>query len=509
MKLEAASATEHAVTVVVERAPRRRVRPTRSQLLLLAIIALAAFLRFHHLGSRILWFDETFSATAVRLRWMELLRLFWAREGNMALYYVLLKFWMMLGGGTEFFIRTLSVIFSVATIPVIYLLGKRLFNEPVGLTAAALLAVNAFHVRYAQEARSYALLVLLCALSTLFFVEGVQTGSRRAWMAYSIASSLAVYSQFFGALIVAAQWLSLPLLGYQRFAWREWLRAARWFLYFICPILVFIVVRGSGSMFWIPPTTSATVLHFGQMLAGNGGTLLLAICGVPVVIALLAAILRRRDPGDRFRYGLIVSLCFVPVLITITASLLLRPMFIPRYVIVSLPGFVLLVAVGVWQLRFSPLRWTLLAVILVLSIQGTRSYYRQDVDTIRDDFRSATHWLLTHAEPNDALCFYTGPGRMSYEYYKWREKPASSPSIIYPNHGAELDHRDFLVTPLAEVFQQMPMDSKRVWLFLNNFENGLEPDKGALFMQAWLARQYRVAARQRFDGVELVLYSRE
>ena len=138
--------------------------------LLVLIAGLAAVLRFHSLAAKSFWFDEGVSVAIARLDWYNFARILWRREANMSLYYFLLHFWLYFGG-SEFFVRALSVLFAVASVPVIYLLGRRLFDSRVGLIAAALMAVNAYHVQYSQDARSYSLMVLLCLLSSLYFLK--------------------------------------------------------------------------------------------------------------------------------------------------------------------------------------------------------------------------------------------------------------------------------------------------------------------------------------------------
>jgi mannosyltransferase len=126
---------------------------------LLAITVLALFLRLHLLGQDSFWGDELTSVRRAQLDWdafWELMR----GPAAMALYYVLLRFWILLGD-SEFTVRLLSVISAVATVPVVYFLGKSLFDARVGLIAALLLAMNAFHIQYSQEARSYSLLLTL------------------------------------------------------------------------------------------------------------------------------------------------------------------------------------------------------------------------------------------------------------------------------------------------------------------------------------------------------------
>jgi mannosyltransferase len=131
---------------------------------LLAITLLALFLRLHLLGQDSFWGDELASVRRAQMDWdafWELMRGIPA----MALYYALLRFWILLGD-SEFTVRILSVIPAVVTVPLVYFMGKRLFDPRVGLIAALLLAMNAFHIQYSQEARSYSLLILLVTLSS-------------------------------------------------------------------------------------------------------------------------------------------------------------------------------------------------------------------------------------------------------------------------------------------------------------------------------------------------------
>ena len=167
----------------------------------------------------------------------------------MSLYYFLLHYWLHFGG-SEFFVRALSVLFAIASVPAIYLLGRRLFDSRVGLMAAALLAVNAYHVQYSQDARSYSLMVLLCLLSSLYFLKSLNEPSRRNRFAYVLSSALAVYAQFFSGLLVIAQWISLKMLDRRqvsRQARNDW----RWIALLVLPIVAFVVTTGAGPLRWV------------------------------------------------------------------------------------------------------------------------------------------------------------------------------------------------------------------------------------------------------------------
>lgn len=134
------------------------------RVLLLAIVALGGFLRGHQIGSKGLWLDEAFS---VWLAWQpvgEMLAWLLRIDQHPPLYYALLHFWMALGDDAVT-VRALSALLGTLTIPVMFLLGRRLADEKIGLLAALILAASPFHVRFAQETRMYTLLMLNATLS--------------------------------------------------------------------------------------------------------------------------------------------------------------------------------------------------------------------------------------------------------------------------------------------------------------------------------------------------------
>src|SRR5687767_9124922 len=117
---------------------------------LASIAVLALGLRLHLLGWKSFWPGEGVSGASGPLPWSDFFKLLWRREANMSFYYLLLRGWTGLGD-SEFVIRSLSVVFAIATLLVVYALGRRMFGTQTGLLAALLLATNAFHLRYSQE----------------------------------------------------------------------------------------------------------------------------------------------------------------------------------------------------------------------------------------------------------------------------------------------------------------------------------------------------------------------
>jgi 4-amino-4-deoxy-L-arabinose transferase-like glycosyltransferase len=97
------------------------------------------------------------------------------------LYVVLLNLWMHLWGTSVLAVRSLSVVANVASIPLVYILGRQLFSGGTGLCAALLFALAPFQIAYAQEARPYALMVLFSLASTVIAVRLCERDTRWSW----------------------------------------------------------------------------------------------------------------------------------------------------------------------------------------------------------------------------------------------------------------------------------------------------------------------------------------
>jgi mannosyltransferase len=139
--------------------------------LVLILTILGGALRVLLLDQKGLWLDETFSIwlsghnVAGILQWVVQI------DQHPPLYYLLLHYWMALGGDAPYHVRFLSVIFGTAAIPLMYLIGKRISGALMGSAAAALMAFSLFHIYYAQEARMYTLLTFNAAVAIYALVR--------------------------------------------------------------------------------------------------------------------------------------------------------------------------------------------------------------------------------------------------------------------------------------------------------------------------------------------------
>ena len=131
--------------------------------LVIIITFIGGFLRVLLLGTKGMWLDETFSVWLASHSVAEMLQWIVRIDQHPPLYYLLLHYWIALNGDSPYYVRLFSVLFGAGTIPIIYLIGKRMSGVVMGVTAAIFLALSPFHIAFAQETRMYTLLTFNAA----------------------------------------------------------------------------------------------------------------------------------------------------------------------------------------------------------------------------------------------------------------------------------------------------------------------------------------------------------
>lgn len=135
------------------------------------ITLVGVVLRVFLLGNKGMWLDETASVWLANHSIPDMLQWVARIDPHPPLYYFLLHYWIALNGDTPNSVRLLSALFSAATIPIIYLIGKRMSGAVVGLAATVFLALSPFNIYFAQEARMYTLLMFNAALAIYALVR--------------------------------------------------------------------------------------------------------------------------------------------------------------------------------------------------------------------------------------------------------------------------------------------------------------------------------------------------
>jgi mannosyltransferase len=328
------------------RDPLRRIDPA-----IVALTVLAFALGSYRLGTKSMWLDEAVSADHARLGLHGLWTVVSHTDPNMGLYYVLLHFWVRVFGYSEAAVRSMTVVLAGLAVPVMVLLGKRLFGRTCGLVAGLLLALSPFFVQYEQTARSYAVVVPLVLLSSYFFVTALEKPSRATLFGYVLTSTLAIYTHYFAAYVLLVQLLTLLAVKRRGAFTREWLAAAVVVIVLCTPEAVFAHRAGTSGISWIHEPTLRALIHFPSELAGN------TVLAAALIVLACYSIVRAVTDRQGWQTGFITAWLVVPVVLNFTVSKLGHPLFVTYYLIVVLPAFLLLAALGVVRLPGD--RWPL------------------------------------------------------------------------------------------------------------------------------------------------------
>ena len=512
------------------RTPSAQLSPAgwAHRIALILLLAATFRIRLRCLDCKPFWFDEGFSVELARIDWGNFLHLMWWREANMVLYYLLLRVWLHFGH-TPFFIRSLSAVLAAATLPGIYWLARLLYDRRVALIAATLFCVNAYDVRYAQEARSYSLFVLLATLSSAFLISFLACPSRRYWRGYVLMSVLAVYSHLYATLLIVSHWIALrwfPPRANSTESSAQVRRAWRVIAIAILPLLVFAAKTGAGPIRWIHRPGIRDLAEFFENLSGGNSWPLALLYAVACAVAVAAAGRHSfsRDqsgqgqPWEVWRIQFLLIWLLFPVILTVGLSFA-RPVFLGRYLIFCLPPLVILAASGLSRLRRSWMLAATLAVMLFFGLRGVLFVYGHDFDEERDASSVASNFVLDHTQPGDAILFHIAATRVPYEFFRSlragqdTSKPMFTaqlgPEILFPHHGPGLDYRDFTGKPTADFLHSATLGHSRIWVMLMNNGSADKPDPTTVMLMQTLSESFPNAQSYHFARVELRLYAKQ
>ena len=186
---------------------------TKKKFLLILIIAI--YLRMINITSEQIWADEAISINIAS----SLITNFWKlviNDIHPPLYYLILKGWITLFGTSVFAARSLSVIFSVLTIPFIFLIGRNIKNNQAGLIVSLLYSISPFSIYYANEVRSYSLLIFLFSIGFYLSIKCIKKPNDIKYYLFlgAIGSAL-IYTHYIGIVYIGVLYLSIFFIEYR------------------------------------------------------------------------------------------------------------------------------------------------------------------------------------------------------------------------------------------------------------------------------------------------------
>ncbi len=485
---------------------RRRVQPHLERWSPVLLTLLAVGLRLWGLGSESLWFDEGWSAVVARLDGPTLRNVLATQP--FPLYYALLHLWAGLGD-SEFSLRLLSALAGALTVPFLYALVRGFWGAPAARWAGLLLAISPLHIWYSQEARMYALATLWAAMASWALLQAARKPTLKWWGLYVVLSTLALYTFYYAALVLAAHGLYLLYL-----AWRSRTGGAAlqgWLLALVALVLLFIpglVVLFSqlegGTWGWVAEKYGrpglgelvdlALAFSVGNTWAGPGWLrwAALAAYGLAVLAGMSRLVVSREHLGWEMRLEAGVIFWGAYLVAPIGAILALsqfHPSFVVRYLVLFLPPWCALAGRGLASMaRLRGWRWALAGLLLLASALSLRNLYQQPQ---KEDWRGVAQRITVQAQPGDAIALVDEDTSAVFGYYYQGPLPVVGVSGALEEGPA-----------LASVVERLIAGHQGVWVVTSHTTND------ALWQHLALDDRLALSAQWEHLGIRLALFRR-
>ena len=485
---------------------------TRWATLLLTVAAFA--LRLYHLDYQSIWSDEHYSIMESAASIGDILRVGMLEEPHPPLYNLLLHFWGLATGNGVLAIRYFSLSAGVASIPLIYALGRRMSSPGTGFLAALLMTISPYQVAHSQDARMYALVTGLVLLANLALLYALAAPRPRTWGLFAAAIVLATYVHHYAAFaLVACNLYFLVLTWWPPIRARaggasgllvsaganQALRATRAWLAAQAAIFVlyipwfFSLIALAGKAGYEPSVTlpgmfqQLAVLFSGGGLLGEPGDLVVG--GGAAVLFMLGLVEhgRRTPRTNAVPLLLTVLAMLVPILVVYGLQQVLhKQAFHERYLMFLSPSFYLAIAAGLRSVR--RLHWLLAALLVAFALLasgvGILNHYF-DARYANGDYKGIAAYLQAHGRPRDAIALSGEVVNRLFPYYYRGQLPVLA---LYPGDDVAAKQKSW------------SSDYDRIW-FMPYWQTKLDSQ-----METWLSANLYPARTDWFANARLQLY---
>jgi hypothetical protein len=257
------------------------------------------------------------------------------------------------------------------------------------------------------------------------------------------------------------------------------------------PISFYVFNRDVGQLYWVQSTTLSEVYKLAIFFAGGSKAVaaVLSVLSLATIVAAISAngdkLHTRTEASWRFMLALLWAV--VPVALTIVLSLQ-KPIFVHRYLLVVLPAYLILLAIGLARLQD---RWVLPSALIIFialsSVSIAQGYFRPV-----EDWRGAVNHVLDRSQAKDSVLIYIPYGVNNFIFYTVRRERSGFRTDVARIDGVH------------SVGQLEQIDSPRTWLLL--YPSPHTAAEAPLFEDT-LKKRYAAEERKQLKGIEVLLFT--
>ncbi len=378
-----------------------------------AALVMALALRLYCLGDESLWLDENHTAHLLRQGWSGITSD--ATQGP--LFLLLEKLFTTLAGINEVGMRVLSVACGVASIAMLYRLAVLLFSPTAALWATWLATVNPVLIHISQDARPYALMIVLTITSIYYAIHLARENSAWPKAAFILSTTGILYTHAYGVfilpLIIVIWWIESSV---NNISWRTYILPSAITIALFTPQLITFAERfvtktsGGDVAIWI---TTPSVWHLlaTPYLYFNYSPLVYTLIALLIVAAL--SIFRNHVRLSLLGFSVSLMLMIAFILLPWLVSVAMTPIFTFRYTSPALIGCMLILG---WSLAELPklIRSLFAFTIFGLILVPLYSYYTK-LD--KEPWREVAQQISAETKPGTMILADRGYIRECLENY--------------------------------------------------------------------------------------------
>lgn len=483
---------------------------------LLAAIAVGLVLRFVNLGGQSLWVDEMLTLSNAHIgQDLKASYIFGNLQGPVV--SLLMHVWGSVSSN-DAFLRIPFAVAGTLTIIAGFFLARHALGFWTALNTTFFLALSPVLLWYSQEIRGYAFVLLFTVLMTYFLLRWAERRDGKSLIWYGVFTFAALVSNLSAAFILAAHFLYLVLVPARRRL------AGKWIVTILVVLLVFspwvrqILVkvspessaagetsqplRGGAPLTVMALPYSFFVYSIGYSLGPSVRDLqtrsaqavrenihwillTLAVFAIPFVAGL-----RRLAMEDRGLLVLLLLSVGIPLLAVSVLSAGNIKVFTPRYALVCLPAYALIIGRGLADISRGRLKFVTFVFAALLGVSLFNHFLVPAY--AKDDAREAARVIADNLEEGDTVVAIAMAEPL-------RHYLGSTTSV----HVFEA--RDMVSAEvMAERCAGIAGGAERIWLSLCR-EWIYDPD-GTI--ESWFEDNMVLVKKFGFPGIRLYLYGR-
>jgi len=314
------------------------------------------------IGQNSLWYDEIYSIDVAKNSIKEIIKNYYKDDVNPPLYLIILHYWMKFFGESEAALRSLSAVSVSLASALFFLFAYRFFNWQTAIFSILLFFTSNELYYFSEEGRTYGLVILFCVLSLYMFMRFVEKADFISALLLGLFNTIIFHLHTIASLFFLAQLILIFVLTFDKnlFFNKDKTQPAilgykiKHIIYYIMSWMIFslffliykkrffeLVSQPKGGFWLAEPNIEDLKKCLFEF--HNTKELFFVFIGLFVITLFIILFFKKLRDSDFSSKKLIMPLIVGPFLMCLNyyVSIHSTPIFLKRYILFTLLGFIL------------------------------------------------------------------------------------------------------------------------------------------------------------------------